>query len=265
MNISNINNLDELFIAWKEFQTNDGLYNVFNKYCKNIAPTAFAGDGIVDNVIFQKTGYKVLYILNESNADAYVDITSDQSKWSFDSNFRDFAKSGEKWKPSYLLTKICEMQRIILQNELGVKINIQQSALAFAVMNLNKRGGGKQISGSYLKEYFKPYVEKHTDFIKKEVEIINPDLIVWCGTNTYSLKGYVLPDIYKKKTFLMWHPSYTRISKGHPQSKNCISEAATHNAIIRKYIAEFETRYHNYIKGYINAKDDRLQKSLILD
>ena len=253
MNISKINNLDDLFIAWKEFQTNDGLYSLLNKYCKNIAPNAFARDGIVDNVIFQKTGYKVLYIMNESNADSYVDITKDQSNWSFTRNFKVFEQTGEKWKPSYLLTKICEMQRIILQNELGLQIDLQPSALTLSVINLNKRGGGKHISRSYFDEYFKPYVEKHTDFIKREVEIINPDLIIWCGVNTYSLKEYVVPDIYKRKTFLMWHPSYTRISKEHPQSNNCISKAATHNAIIRKYIAEFEMRYHKHINRYINA------------
>ncbi|MDP4132732.1 MAG: hypothetical protein Q8882_01825 [Bacillota bacterium] len=252
MNISNINNLNELFIAWKEFQTNDGLYNVLNKYCQNIAPNAFASDGIVDDVVYSNCGFHVLYVMSESNADESVKGVENQSEWDLNNEFISFSDGGKDW-PQRLKTKICEMQRIILKTETGIDVGIREAAKTIAVMNLNKRGGGKQISRSYFEEYFKPYVEKHTDFIKREVEIINPDLIIWCGTNTYSLKGYVVPDIYTRKTFLMWHPSYTRISKNHPQSKNCISEDATHNAIIRKYIAEFEMRYHKYINRYINV------------
>lgn len=249
VNIKNIDNLGVLFEVWKKAQFNDGLYETLRKYTKNILPEAFARDGMVNAEKFCKMDYKVLYILSESNADGHIEGQKEQSNWSFDSTFRDFATKGEDWK-SRLKTKICEMQRIILQNELGVDLNLREAVLTIAVMNLNKRGGGNKISSSYFSEYFEPYVKKHSDLIKREIEIINPDLIVCCGDKTSYLTKCVLTDIYKKRVLDMWHPSYWQI-KGNVKSKNCLS---INNANISKYIAEFEKRYSEFKqRGKVNA------------
>lgn len=45
-------------------------------------------------------------------------------------------------------------------------------------MNINKRGGS---SSTDFKELNK-YAEKYKEFIKREIEIINPDYIICCGS-----------------------------------------------------------------------------------
>ncbi len=240
--LKKINNLDDLFKEWSEFQFNDGLYDMLQKYCSNLKQDAFARDGIVNDSVYCNCGFRVLYVMSESNADEYVENVENQSEWDLNKEFRRFSDKGEDW-PSRLKTKICEMQRIILKTETGTYVDIHEAAKTIAVMNLNKRGGGKSISNKYLLEYFEPYVEKHQDFIKREVEIINPDLIICCGNVPFDLmKKYGLNKVFKDKAMHMWHPSYTQIPKGRVESENCISKSI----IIRRYVGEFEKRYSKY-------------------
>ena len=237
--IKNINNLQELFTEWKKSQLSDGLYDKLQRYCSNLKQDAFACDGIIDESIYRNCDFRVLYVMSESNADGYVKGVENQSEWDLNNEFRLFANEGKDWA-SRLKTKICEMQRIILKTETGADVGIRDAAKTIAVMNLNKRGGGKSISGKYLREYFEPYVEKHRDFIKREVEIINPDLIICCGKHPFDLMlKYGLNKEFKDKAIHMWHPSYTQIPKGSITSENCISKSIT----IRRYIGEFEKRY----------------------
>lgn len=239
MNIYDIDNLAELFKEWQKAQLSDGLYDKLQKYCSNLKQDAFARDGIVDDSVYSKCGFHVLYVLSESNADDYVKGVENQSEWDLNNEFRRFSDEGKDW-PSRLKTKICEMQRIILKTETGVEVGIREAAKTIAIMNLNKRGGGKSISNKYLLEYFEPYVEKHQDFIKREVEIINPDLIICCGNVPFNLMlKYGLTNVYKDKAMHMWHPSYTQIRKGNTESENCISKSIT----IRRYIGKFEKNY----------------------
>ncbi|MDD4690256.1 MAG: hypothetical protein PHE51_11005 [Eubacteriales bacterium] len=242
MNIKNIDNFGELFTEWKKSQLNDRLYDKLQQYCSNLKQDAFACDGIVDDAMYSNCDFHVLYVMSESNADEYVKRVENQSEWDLNNEFRRFSDKGEDW-PSRLKTKICEMQRIILKTETGIDVGIREAAKTIAVMNLNKRGGGKSISNKYLLEYFEPYVEKHQDFIKREVEIINPDLIICCGNVPFDLmKKYGLTKVYKDKAIHMWHPSYTQIPKGRVESENCISKSIT----IRRYIGKFEEKYRDF-------------------
>lgn len=103
----------------------------------------------------------------------------------------------------------------------GIEINEMSdsnAAIHYAVMDLNKRGGGAAAKVERIQEYCKYYKE----FIKKEIEIINPDVIVWLGTNTYDKKLHIkylgAKQIADKIYFLinnkqipilrMWHTAY---------------------------------------------------------
>lgn len=50
-------------------------------------------------------------------------------------------------------------------------------------MNLNKRGGFKDLRPSGIRDNFNDYVNRYLDFILKEIEIINPDYIVGLRCN----------------------------------------------------------------------------------
>lgn len=63
------------------------------------------------------------------------------------------------------------------------------AAIHYAVMDLNKRGGGANVKdASHIEEYCKCY----RDFIKREIEIIDPDIVVWLGIKTYDMELHII-------------------------------------------------------------------------
>ena len=152
--------------------------------------------------------------------------------------------------------KFGEMYRIITEGEnyeMGGITEKSEKALEknkealkkIAFMNLNKRGGFGNIQG----ENFLKYIETYKDYIRREIEIINPDVIVWCACNTYKKKymDAIFDDKYKnvwqqKELVLnkkeipilrMWHPSVRAKS-------------------MEKYLNKFSEVWEEYEK----AKDD---------
>lgn len=81
------------------------------------------------------------------------------------------------------------------------------------------------------------YIETYKDYIRREIEIINPDVIVWCACNTYKKKYmdaiFDNKDVWKKKKLIpdknkvpilrMWHPSVR--AKSMEKYLNKFSEA----------------------------------------
>jgi hypothetical protein len=92
----------------------------------------------------------------------------------------------------------------------------------FARMNCKKQSGGNSISNAELQKHFDLY----RDFIKREIEILNPDIVV-CGGGSSMLKEFVHKNIYpglekinnwvyydkenNKVVIDSYHPSYWRI------------------------------------------------------
>lgn len=125
-----------------------------------------------------------------------------------------------------------------------------EAAIHFAFMNLNKRGGTNSSGpGEHIEEYCKYYA----NYINKEIEIIDSDIIIWLGVNTFDLR---LPEKYLHasasgdKVILklngklvsiirMWHTSHYRC--------NNEPEPGYSNRIIGKHIAKLkqEMARHN--------------------
>ena len=86
-------------------------------------------------------------------------------------------------------------------------------------MNINKRGGAEKI-GAHVKEY----CEKYSDKIRTEINIINPDIVIWIGAKSFDWglhtkylgaveeKGLIFFEINGKRVPIirMWHTSYYR-------------------------------------------------------
>jgi hypothetical protein len=62
---------------------------------------------------------------------------------------------------------------------------------AIAIVNCKKQSGGASISADILSEHINIYA----DFIRREIEILNPDIIV-CGGGSSSIKNLVAENIY---------------------------------------------------------------------
>lgn len=119
---------------------------------------------------------------------------------------------------------LADLQNKKFLDRLGIgrmEMSDADAALHYAVMDLNKRGGGSDLkSAAHIEEYCKYY----QNFIKREIEIINPDVVVWLGTKTYDMelhskyldaecekdKRYFIIDHKKVPILRMWHTSYYR-------------------------------------------------------
>lgn len=171
--------LSNLFDDWEKAQLEESDESLLLTISgKNIRKESFERDGIIDEEAFNKEKVKVLFITAEANVDDYG-----ASKGIVKTNYRDeylhYFKTGkDEWRGK-MRERICAIYGFIT-NQKDVEFHLL--ANKFAVMDLNKRGGKKNIDdGSHIVEYTKIY----KDFMIQEIEIINPDLIVWIGQNTY--------------------------------------------------------------------------------
>lgn len=201
-------NLNNLFDDWMK----DSDYETYHHH-------GFMKDGIIDEAEFEKQEKKVLFISNEANVENYDNSpkTITDRRCQFDEYF----KSGiDDWSGK-MRERICCLYQVVI-GDFQNKEAPYKVANKFAFMNLNKSGGGNICDAENIEDYCKKYKE----YIKKEIEIISPDKIIWLGCNTYDKKIPELLDAkYIKKNkckiieidskqvpiIRMWHTSYTRI------------------------------------------------------
>ncbi len=95
-----------------------------------------------------------------------------------------YDKDEESSRKKKIFQRIIAIQNIIkarldgnIKNEYTYS-DFNEIKKQIAFMNINKRGGS---SSTDFKELNK-YAEKYKEFIKREIEIINPDYIICCGS-----------------------------------------------------------------------------------
>ena len=226
--------LDELFEIWEKahFQESENDWDITNGDNPNIPKDHFIRDGIIDDSVFQNEKLKVLFISNEANINDYIDDNDDKDRRT---NFCKYYNCKQDHWRGKMCERICAVFNEIIQQP---SIDYYKSAKRFAFMNINKRGGGNNIgNGSHIQEYCKLY----KDFIKKEIELIAPDLIIWLGIKTYNMnllqiigaeyKGNVLfinVNGHDVPIMKMWHTSYYRARK------KCLSN---YNEVEKEYMS----------------------------
>ena len=206
-----------LFDEWKHAQElePDDIWKT-TKSGHNITKKHFRIDGIINEDIFQQEKLKVLFISNEANDDEYSAKTDINPSNIYDYN--DYYNTGyDSWKG-----KMRERTSAIYKVIAGYNINdISNSdvAIHYAIMDLNKRGGGSDVKGA---NHIEAYCKYYKDFITKEINIINPDIVIWLGTKTYDMELHTkylgaeklgekrFSNISRKKVPIlrMWHTSY---------------------------------------------------------
>lgn len=238
--LNSVKKLEDLFNRWKEEQLKDKETTCNSKNGYVVATNSFYKDGIVNSVEYQNSEHnkrKVLFITNEvsinckednaektelrGNCDAGYLVGND--KGNTVCSFTNYINGEEQetWSGKMRI-KFGEMYRIITEKNYKIESSFDEDAnrealKKIAFMNLNKRGGFGNIQG----ENFLKYIETYKDYIRREIEIINPDVIVWCACNTYKKKYmdaiFDNKDVWKKKKLIpdknkvpilrMWHPS----------------------------------------------------------
>jgi len=208
--------LNALFDKWQNKQKvepPDSLKNTKIESNK-ILPEKFCKDGIVSENTYLNEKIKILIISNEANDEDYAEELDTDRR----NDFKTYYESGiDNWKGK-MRERYCEMYKLITGNR---QMETSDAAIHFAVMNINKRGGGNSIGCSGNKGM---HIEKYCEYYKKEIwdeiEIIDPDIIIWSAINTFYLvesvlgakkiNGKTVLEINEKviRVIRMWHASY---------------------------------------------------------
>ena len=235
--------LEELFAKWESAQLDES-----EDSCKrtingdNIKKHFFERDGIISEADYERERIKVLFVAAEANINKHIGEGPD-GKSDYREEFRayhDDLSGKDEWKGKM------KERLSSLYGYMTSQIHVPPHSLAnkYAILDLNKRGGEEKIgSGAHIVEYVKLYCP----FIKKEIEIIDPDIIVWIGTNTYKLGIPELLGAYWDRESLylkvggrpipiinVWQTSYYQARIEPLSSEEC----GTNNRIIRKLCAK---------------------------
>lgn len=183
-----VERLNELFEQWEEEHKRE--LDINNKDNQSTIPNlkiskdSFTYDGFV----FDEKDNTVLYILAESNLDGKIK-----------DNGTFWLKSAYKIRNNNLkITKRIEQMQEYLCNKIP-----ELSMKDISYMNINKRGGFAECNKQTLYNYYNKYKEN----ILKEIEIINPSVIVFCAGNK-AIYDDLKENVNCKYIIDMYHPSY---------------------------------------------------------
>jgi hypothetical protein len=163
----------------RKIEDKNGLYHELEKvFFQN---PNYVKDGIVDCAQYDRERLKILWVLKESNGNP-----SDLRE--FLRNPQSYNKWKRTWEPvfniSYKILKFLPNQNEDLSYE-KVLDEIKENHIRpneifqrIAAININKTPGGKKMSREKL---INCYV-KYRDFILRQIEIIDPDIVIFGGT-----------------------------------------------------------------------------------
>lgn len=195
--------IENLFAEWQALQQKESNYGA-----SEIAKDSFTYDGVINLPEYVKQDTKYLFISKESN----IENNEAQPPYRSDGdNFwlRDVCL--QKEKPSIFSKRLAMLANAIYSLDFE-RVNKCHDVLnKVAFMNLNKRGGR---SGSKPKTIRK-YTKKYAGFIKREIDMIKPDIIICCGSGLRDLLGKIGICSPQYTIIEVYHPSYRKSDKFH--------------------------------------------------
>ena len=167
----------------------DQLNNLFTIWEKKHESyrSGFKRDGIVDEYLFTKTKTKILYITKEPNdpkqsAGDYREWWKEGVKYSFSHRIAEWSYG--------LLNNFPQYDDIRKNNKL-----INESILKIAFMNIKKSGG----TGSSNYDIIMEHLEMNKEYIKEEIQIIDPDIII-TGITWKETRKALFPNVVWKNS-----------------------------------------------------------------
>lgn len=165
--------LEKLFAKWKSE--------------KDFYETDFYADGIINEVLYNQVspGKRLLFIAKEPNASNHEKNID-----------RSFITEWNTTKPTYNFAKrISEWARGIIEDfPVFDEICDKDETLFFlkriSFMNVKKSGGKGIIDNA---ETFKNWIKNHEAFIRKEIEIIEPDIIILSLSQEEKIREILFP------------------------------------------------------------------------
>lgn len=182
------------------------LENLFKKWEENGSYSSkgqrgqFIKDGIVCLKRYEKSAVKVLFVLkdtNDANPQIYYErgiceevVLSDNSGASWN-RISEWARALVLGEENFLEANCLKKEEIDEEDE---KDGLRKYFKKIAIMNLKKASG----KGSIGYKELEPYVIKDVENIRKEIEIISPDVIIACSSDVFEL---LHKEVFKKERY----------------------------------------------------------------
>ena len=241
--------LDQLFTLWQKAHSKepDDIWELTRGTAKNISKVHFRRDGIIDEEVFRKEKNKILFISSEANDDEYS-AKLNGSPSTVDDYINYHINRYDDWKGK-MRERLSELYKVLSHTD-RKSLENPDAALHFAVMDINKRGGRSVIGNdSHIENYCKQYAA----FIRKEIEIINPDIVAIIGRNLFNMnlhgkylggikennKDYFVIKNKKVPILSLWQTSYYQgrceVEIGYEDNKIIGKQVAKASDEMRKY------------------------------
>lgn len=205
--------IENLFAEWQALQQKESNEEYLDYGASEIAKDSFTYDGVINPPEYAKQGTKYLFISKESN----IENEKDQRPFRSDGdNFwlRDVCLQKEKPqkpKPSMFSNRLAMFANAIYSLDFESVNKCHDVLNKVAFMNLNKRGGLSESKRKTIPEYTK----KYAGFIKREIDMIKPDIIICCGSGLRDLLGEIGICSPRYTIIEVYHPSYRISNKRH--------------------------------------------------
>jgi hypothetical protein len=187
--LKTVKTIDDLFILWQEARPEYKDFSI---------------DGILVEDSWKQANPKIAFLLKESN-DGFVKIRG--RSWGPQDNSGRFWRNLRMW--TYITTeclngRVCTFARTIAEKE--------KPLAEVAYINIKKKAESKSVS--YDPDIHN-YIASDLPFLKRQIEIIAPDILFCCGTFKYirdkiELEG-ISKRIYSYQHLLVvdfYHPSF---------------------------------------------------------
>lgn len=204
--------IDELMSAWEEAFPEGWHFN---------------HDGVISKESWDSSGKRVLFILKETNKAKQNVVTAINRAI-------EVKKSG--WWRGKVLRRVGRWAYGI-QNYDGVvpplkdaKLNEKNAIKNIAYINIRKTSG----SAATNKKAFDTHASEFAPFVRRQVELMEPDIVVLCGTYS-QVKRYVFPEIEKVSERVHVHEGVVFINAFHPAARE--KSAILYHQVLDSYHA----------------------------
>ncbi len=152
---------------------------------------SFNEDGIIDIDAWKKANRKILFLLKETND--YPGSISDLIKISWDEFPKNVYRNCARWAYTLL-----NSSKNFIPSFADSEVNLEQlgkkTLYPVAIMNIKKLTGKPNADMEKIEQFAK----SDSTYIQKEIEIINPEIIV-CGNTFYMLQSHIYPANFFKR------------------------------------------------------------------
>ena len=223
--------LEKLFKEWEEK----------GSYSPKGQKGQFIKDGIVCLEKYEKASVKVLFVLkdtNDANPQIYYErgvcdevLLSDNSGTSWN-RIAEWARALVLGKEDFLQANYLKKEEIEEDDE---KDGLRKYFKKIAIMNLKKASGEGSIGYNELEEHVKNKKEDNIGKIRKEIEIISPDVVIACSRDVFEL---LHKEVFKKEQYSISH-KITTLNTKMKDYGNCFDIASFLRSKKPVYVIEY--------------------------